>query len=321
MGITQDFISIDEQISLLQSRNLSFQSVEDAKILLEYYGYYNIINGYKEPYIIKSNNCTEYYKDGITFEQIYSLFQLDHALRNQLMLTILDLEEHLRAVTAYVIGESFGSDMSEYLKFKNYQNRKVANSKFSLNSILDNLRKTALSNKDPIKYHREKYGNVPPWVLFKGIFLSTLVNFIRLQKPAQKTAIMTHMYLIDSQFVDEYLRDLFIDTLFLCLEYRNLAAHAGRVYNYSPDSKIRITTESEEALIKIIPSFSLLHNTHSLGTLVCLLSLFERKAYTNSLKQIMEKEVKKHCEKYPNDFDFLMESLGINNIAHPKHKY
>ncbi len=317
MGLTQEFTSIDEQISILQSRNLCFESIEDAKKLLDYYGYYNIINGYKEPYIIKET-CNEYYKNGVTFEQIFSLFQLDHALRNQLMLTILDLEEHLRAVTSYVIAESFGSDMNEYLKFRNYQNRKVSNSNFSLSSILDSLNKTTLSNKNPIKYHRETYNNVPPWVLFKGIFLSTLVNFIRLQKPAQKTAILTHIYAIDPEFVSKELKDLFTDTLFLCLEYRNLSAHAGRVYNYTPDSKIRITTESEAILTKIIPSFSVLHNTHSLGTLICLLSLFERKTYSNNLKQVIEKEVKKHCQKYPDDFDYLMESLGIKNIVHIK---
>ena len=71
----------------MKKRGLSFISEKTAYELLEIYGYYNIINGYKEPYISKSK-YSEQYKPGVTFEQIYSLFCLDHAIRNELMLIL-----------------------------------------------------------------------------------------------------------------------------------------------------------------------------------------------------------------------------------------
>lgn len=134
----QEFTTIEQQIELLKSRNLVFKSEKNAKIILESYGYYEIINGYKDFYVEKTNS-TERYRDGITFEQIASLYSLDHSIRNQLIVTLLDLESHLRAATSYVIAESFSSTQSEYLKFSNYQNRSTKYKRFSLGSILDKI--------------------------------------------------------------------------------------------------------------------------------------------------------------------------------------
>ncbi|NNJ33341.1 Abi family protein [Lacrimispora defluvii] len=317
MAKSQDFTSLNEQIELLKKRGLLFESIETAKNLLDNYGYYNIINGYKDPYVITVNE-EELYKENITFERIYSLFCLDHAIRNHIMITMLDLEEHLRAVTSYVIGEAFGSNQKDYLNFKNYQNRKTSAKQFSLSGILETLDKTSMSDKNPIQHHRIKYGNVPPWVLFKGVYLSTLINFIKLQKPEQKSAIICRFYPITQATVNKFVKDLFTDTLFICLEYRNLAAHGGRMYNYQPFSKIRITEESEAALNSLIPQFSIIHKTHSLGTLICIFDLFEKKIYRDNVRYIIAKEISRHCEKYPDDLEFLMKSVGINNIAHPK---
>lgn len=49
----QEFTTIEQQIELLKSRNLVFKSEKNAKIILESYGYYEIINGYKDFYIKK----------------------------------------------------------------------------------------------------------------------------------------------------------------------------------------------------------------------------------------------------------------------------
>lgn len=315
MKASQQFTTIDEQIKRLKSRGLSINNEETAYELLSTYGYFNIINGYKEPYIFKTEVSAQYIP-GTTFEQIYSLFCLDHAIRNQILLLMLDLEEHLRSVTSYVIAESFGIKEEDYLKYKNYQNRSSSNPRFALPNILDSLKNATLSNKNPIKYYRENYHNVPPWVLFKGVFLSTLVNFIRLQKPKQKSDIIVKMYDIKYESIDKYIKDLFTDTLFLCLEFRNLAAHGGRIYNYIPSSSIRVSLESEKILNIKITNFANIHKVHSLGTLVCMLDLFKRKTYSKSLKKVIESEIKKHFNIYPNDLPYLLESTGIKNIIH-----
>lgn len=54
----QEFTTINQQIDLLKSRILIFKSEKNAKIILESYGYYEIINGYKNFYVEKTNICS-----------------------------------------------------------------------------------------------------------------------------------------------------------------------------------------------------------------------------------------------------------------------
>ena len=82
------YTTSDEQIALLIKKGLKIENVEIAKYNLERYGYYNIINSYKQPFQIKSNK-EKVYRPGTTFEQIFSLFIFDHSLRNSVMSAML----------------------------------------------------------------------------------------------------------------------------------------------------------------------------------------------------------------------------------------
>ncbi|MGM9581072.1 MAG: Abi family protein [Anaerovibrio sp.] len=45
-------------------------------------GYYNVINGYKTPFLDKAKSSIQgedFYKDGTTIEQIYSLYLFDRS--------------------------------------------------------------------------------------------------------------------------------------------------------------------------------------------------------------------------------------------------
>lgn len=50
---TQFFTTIPQQIDILNSRGLNFRSVDVAEQELQRHGYYNIINGYKDNYVVK----------------------------------------------------------------------------------------------------------------------------------------------------------------------------------------------------------------------------------------------------------------------------
>lgn len=53
MRTDKPFKTIKEQIQILKSRNLIFLNEETAKNALSRYGYYEIINGYKDFFLIK----------------------------------------------------------------------------------------------------------------------------------------------------------------------------------------------------------------------------------------------------------------------------
>jgi len=75
----KEFKTVEEQIKLLKSRGMIFENEEYAKKILLTNNHYNIINGYKNLFIIDK---TDNYKNGTKFEEVYSLYDFDRQLRN-----------------------------------------------------------------------------------------------------------------------------------------------------------------------------------------------------------------------------------------------
>ena len=94
------FKTFEEQIEILKLRDLKFGNEETALNALKRYGYYSIINGYKEPYISMIDG-KEFYKEGITFEQVFSLYEMDKSICNAVMKTMLKVEDRLKTATAH----------------------------------------------------------------------------------------------------------------------------------------------------------------------------------------------------------------------------
>lgn len=53
MDNSYHYTTTDQQIHKLKSQLLTFEDETRAKQILQTYGYYNIINGYRDPYIIR----------------------------------------------------------------------------------------------------------------------------------------------------------------------------------------------------------------------------------------------------------------------------
>lgn len=116
------FKSVHEQIEILESRNLVFLDKENAKKILYRYGYYEIINGYKD-FLLENDTDSEedVYSDDSTFEHIYALFSLDKEIRNSVLTATLEIECSLRSALAYVISETYGHKENDYLVRTNYK--------------------------------------------------------------------------------------------------------------------------------------------------------------------------------------------------------
>ena len=292
------YTTVEDQIKKLKRQKLSIIDEPAAKAKLSTYGYYNIINGYREPYITRTYDAKTY-NPGVTFEQIFGLFTLDHNLRNAVLLSMIDIEEHLRAVVANIIGKDFGIDHHQYLKKNNYRDKKVSDSYFRRDRILQSLYDLAeKSNKEPIQYYRNKYGYVPPWILLKGAYFGTLVNYIRFLKKKQRDVLIRELY--GSQVSaknEEYCKDLLSDTLFLCLEYRNLAAHGGRVYNYSAKQILRTDKAT---------------GYNGISRLLFALNCFQFKQPYIRLQRAINNSLNEYCHAYSDDLERMEQALGLH---------
>lgn len=139
----------------IKTRGLIIENEEAAVDALKRYGYYNIINGYKDPYIV-TQNSSERYIEGTTFEQLYSLYLLDGKLRNVVMDAMLDVEDHLKTATAHVVAEVFTADQNKYLDKKNYrQGKRIGQSSdYSIDPLFKKFYKIINDSTQLVKHYR-----------------------------------------------------------------------------------------------------------------------------------------------------------------------
>lgn len=310
--MNKDFTTIDDQICILKRRNLTFVSEETATKALQRFGYYNIMNGYKDPYV-EIVNGEERYRDGTTFEQVYSLFACDRAIRNNLMDAMLQIEDNLKAALSYTLGEDFSADQSLYLKPENFRAGKNRNGVYQRDELLKKFDKIMNDNSQPIKHYREVHNNIPPWILLKGASFGNLVNFIKLQKGTQKNKIISIVYDIPESFVaiSTELKDLFMDTLFVCLDFRNRAAHGGRIYNYNTKSTFRFNPILHERMNVSEADYRCGIGKTGLPALTQAISLFDNKDPSMTLKVACSFFLNKHFELYPGDKEYLDAYLSL----------
>ena len=95
---------------------------------------------------------------------------------------------------------------------------------------------------------------------------------------------------------------LLMDTLFIALEYRNIAAHGGRIYNYQCNRDLHFA--GSESLEK---GFSLL---------IRLLKLMDYQAPFKYLNKVLNRELTRHCTAFPQDLTYLGQILNVNITSH-----
>ena len=299
------YTDVYSQLEKLKSQNLIISDEAFAISALSRYGYSNLIKSYREPYIIRDNDSI-YYKDGVTFEQILSLFILDKNLRNSVMAAMLDLEEFIKEAAADVISKSFSTVSAKYLNYRNYANKKRRKKRFTLSETLEKIKKALYSDKDPIHHYMSKYGDVPPWILFKGVYFTTIVNFVGFFKTPEQNEMISHLYHDHYDFIyDDSMKKLMMDTLFICIDYRNMSAHGGRIYNYHSRNTLR-KDEIFHADYGLMAS--------GFSELLFILSLLSYTTPFDRLNNALQYELNRHCSLFPDDSEYLSKVLNIDIV-------
>ena len=128
------FLTVEEQIDLLESRGVSRTKGERCALVRE--GYYSIINGYEEPFLepaVAEDALDDRYKGGISFDDIFSLFAFERSLRALTFRNLIKAESTARTAIAYafisahqgqdayLLQESYCSE-EEYLEYNRSDN-------------------------------------------------------------------------------------------------------------------------------------------------------------------------------------------------------
>lgn len=319
--IDKPFKTVKEQIEILKSRNLLFHDEETASKSLHRYGYYEIINGYKDNFMIDPTNDDKGFKPNISFDQIYQLFVVDQNLRSATVEALEFFEANLRQVVAYVVSKYISCNQDEYIDRKKYNHgpRYRYNNGFvyPIDKLMNTLKKITERNDQPFKHYREDHGNVPPWIVVKRLSLGNLIWWTRLLKGPQKAQVISRMMGLPIEIVhgNTELSEIFGDYLSLVLDYRNIAAHGGRIYNhYSSKHKLSYRGELYSRYFKVTKEeYSQERGQSRLGVLLNGLTIFENKEPYLILKNSITKSLKQYLSFYPTDKNYLLNSMELND--------
>ena len=235
------FESYDEQIKRLNAVK-KIATTEHDKIYLIRYGYFTLVNGYKDIFVSNKNNRRQHtYLTNTTLEQFVHVKQFDDDLSNHLLKHLKRIEEEIRTTFMYKFDEywlKYGLTW-DVLDTKTHTNVSVA-MRNQITKIKDDedFQKSKLGY---VKHYRTEYDEIPSWIMIKCIKFWLVENLID-SSPSPIKSALVDMYGIESTKKNRYNnRDFRIlkGSLELMRKIRNECAHNERIYDFSrKDSRI-----------------------------------------------------------------------------------
>ena len=202
MTNAKEFKTIDEQISLLKSRNLKFNDENIARLRLKKYNYFDIING-TENILLKSTIPKSY--DDVYFEDFFEIYNFYTKLRVLTLRKIFDVEARLKTSISYNFASLFCRNLANTL---NYTERQYYQTPDESDSYLHSTfmtfdlfkRNTRMPNgttrlgfverKRNEKDYIKKYNKPPFWVMIKDFSFGELYFTYCFQKDVVKEKIL-----------------------------------------------------------------------------------------------------------------------------------
>ena len=183
--------TFNQQLTILRNRGVVVPTNGKPKRFLEQENYYNVVNGYKDLFLIKdSNNLPvepELYQEGTHFNELKALFLFDRELRILLLKYLLIFENSIKTTVAYEFSKKYPRK-NAYLDIANF----VDNDPKKVLQQISILTKTIHDKVDrtgAIKHYIEEHGEVPLWVLVNFLTMGNIANFYNILTDSTKNII------------------------------------------------------------------------------------------------------------------------------------
>lgn len=211
----------EELLAHLESKNVVIKNREEALNKIKKYTYYSIINSYKLNFKDEYGN----YKDKVSFEEIYALYNFDKNIKYLFLKYSLELEIQIKSLMANQIAKVYG--IENYLDKNNLDESASDELKEKLieriNKDIDEEYKIHLA----IIHYKDKYGYVPPFVLTKVLTFGVASSYYGLLKQSDRQAISKY-FKVTYKFLKQALKNLTM--------VRNISAHNDRLFCFRSKS-------------------------------------------------------------------------------------
>ena len=283
--IEKSFKNLDEQVDIFKHKGMIISDEKYAKQVLLRENYF-FLNGYRHLFLKSEENRT--FKEGTTFEEMYSLFLFDRSFRNVLFKYLLVIENNLKSIISYQLSKKYGYREREYLKEKNFT--KTPEKQAQVNDLLRKMKRQIRVNgsqHSATQHYVSNYGYIPLWILVKVLSFGIVSEMYSILKPEDQRDIAS-IYGVDSDVLMVYLPIL--------ANYRNLCAHEDILYENKTQKSIDDTVYHSILRIRKVDD-EYVNGKNDLFALIII------------LKQLLDAEEFKNMTL---EFDHVIETLSYN---------
>lgn len=221
------FLTYNQQMRKLRNdKHILCNGSAHKKILIRA-GYFNIVNGYKNPFISgRDSKGNHIYISGTSINQLQAVKKFDDHLRSFLLQYITQVEEETRTLSGYKFDECNDNGLIPWYHTDAYAPSKSLQEKMTVISKAYN--ELSKSQLDYVKFYMENHKQIPTWIMFKVVNFSTFIDILKVSKTDVSHSLCNLYDLTDSNGHENV--KLFIGSLHWMRKIRNSCAHNERVY-------------------------------------------------------------------------------------------
>lgn len=206
-------LKYEEQLEKLKKRGCIINDDKKCISILESVNYYRL-SAYFLPFKLDNGN----YKEGLSFERVFSIYEFDRKLHGILFNALEETEIFLRSKIAYFHAHKYGA--LGYMDKSNFSVKAELHENF-----IENFKREIDKNKNIlfVKHHIYKYGGeFPIWAASEMFTFGMLSKFFANMTCQDRENLSNDIYKTNPKFVGSWLR--------CCTDLRNICAHYGRLY-------------------------------------------------------------------------------------------
>ncbi|MEW3474285.1 Abi family protein, partial [[Clostridium] symbiosum] len=162
------FLTYNQQMRKLRNDKHITCNGSAHKMILVRAGYFNIVNGYKTPFVsgqdAQGNHC---YISGTSISELQAVKKFDDHLRSFLLRYITQVEEETRTLAGYKFDECNDNGSTSWYDTNAYAPSKSLQEKMSV--ISNAYNELSKSQLDYVKFYMENHKQIPTWIMIKVI--------------------------------------------------------------------------------------------------------------------------------------------------------
>jgi abortive infection bacteriophage resistance protein len=291
---SKEFKNLTEQLEILKSKGLIINDEAYAKEVLLRENYF-FLNGYR--HLLMRSNQDKLYIEGATFNELYSIFLFDRAIRNILFKNVLAVENNIKSIFSYQLSKKYGYKEKDYLKARNFTSDPIRIRQVNdlLNKMKRQIRVNGKQHKATMHY-LTNYGYIPLWVLVKVLSFGIISELYSILKGEDQTSIAEY-YNLDCGTLADYLP--------IVANYRNICAHEDVIYENRTQKNINDTKYHLQLNIPVMNG----EYIYGKNDLFALMIILKQMLNPNEFSKLID-EINREIELLDNN----VVSIPINKV-------